>query len=1035
MTFIPGKVLNAADLNAALANYAPIAALAATAVGQGASLVGMTNGDTVQTFLTKLMGATGADIIGVSGGGSVQAYLNMLLSSTGATAIGYGSGTVKAALDATAVSIADLGSRASFLSTYPSALPNEVLQITGGGGTGGTPGTYVGGVTGAFPGFQWSVFVGSDGKAIPQIDSPGISTSSTPPTLVMPTIAGLTGATTPVATVGTIPVNRMFMSPSADGSQRVGWINSAGSLSPYLMAGVQYAEYLKGGIDGVFSAASTAVNELGRGLILPNRFDLNRATAGQAVNTDGSVITSAANTVSDLIPVIAGAAYVFARRPGQWAFYNSAGTYIAGSYATPSSGGIFTGSISGSTLTISATTTGSLATGMPVDAPGGGGGVEIQSGTGPYTLNKSFASAVPAGSTIYGGVKVTAPAGAAFIRFSQATANTDLARQGLYAGSALPGVYTAAAFRDPAADTREALDQAIGTIRRSMGTSRSLLDTSATTDGQALAANGTLYSAAGFLVTPFIQTNATDQFITNFSSGSNGAVWYDEAQRAMMSFTITSGSAFGPPPAGARFWRSQSSALATKTTLRVYAATALPSGLPGFPALDPAVQARTAITQARAAIDASQAGPRQLFNKDDTLILTDTALANNGSTYAASGFGVTGFTEVTGGVPHLSNYGSPSGQVCYYDENFAIINSGTNYAITANTPFTPPSGAYRMRRSVASFSTRRSDMYVYRAAFATGRVFFGSNPTAGDTLTINSVVITFVASGATGNQVNIGADSGATSTALQTFVNANSVALACTAAVGGSANTTVLTSNSVGPGGNTITLSRTGTAMTLTAFSGALPTSTAYKPFGGGSVPVPGLRIGFIGNSQTDNGFFQSEVIRITNGTEAFRSGNPGRDIGYLADTVIPTLTASIAASDVIFFQEGHNEWNGAARALGSISDSSSANTTYGKLKKAFDAIYTANASVELFVGGPSYAVISGTADTTANARGVTGAQIDDAMRAVAQLYGAPFVEIRRQSNINAATLSVNSGDGLHWNLTSGPRIGRMIGGVMNGNV
>lgn len=260
MTFEPGKILTAADLNAALANYVPIASLAATASGQGGSLVGLSSGDTVQAFLVKLMGTNGAGIIGAAGGGSVQAFFNMLMSSSGATAIGYGTSTVKAALDATSISISDLGSRASFLKTYPSALPFEVLQITGGGGTGGSPGTYIGGTTGAFDGFTWSVFVGSDGKAVPRIDTPGISTNNTAPTLIMPTIPGLTGATTPVAVVGTIPVNRLFMSPSNDGNQRIGWINSAGSLSPYLMAGVQYSEYLKAGVDTAIASVNARLN-------------------------------------------------------------------------------------------------------------------------------------------------------------------------------------------------------------------------------------------------------------------------------------------------------------------------------------------------------------------------------------------------------------------------------------------------------------------------------------------------------------------------------------------------------------------------------------------------------------------------------------------------------------------------------------------------------------------------------------------------------------------------------------------------------
>lgn len=54
---------------------------------------------------------------------------------------------------------------------------------------------------------------------------------------------------------------------------------------------------------------------------------------------------------------------------------------------------------------------------------------------------------------------------------------------------------------------------------------------------------------------------------------------------------------------------------------------------------------------------------------------------------------------------------------------------------------------------------------------------FGSNPAANDTVTINGTVITFVSSGATGNQVNIGADASATAQAFKTFVNTNRTAL------------------------------------------------------------------------------------------------------------------------------------------------------------------------------------------------------------------------------------------------------------------
>jgi hypothetical protein len=48
-----------------------------------------------------------------------------------------------------------------------------------------------------------------------------------------------------------------------------------------------------------------------------------------------------------------------------------------------------------------------------------------------------------------------------------------------------------------------------------------------------------------------------------------------------------------------------------------------------------------------------------------------------------------------------------------------------------------------------------------------------SNPASGDTVTINGTTVTFVTSGGTGNQVNIGASAAATATALYTMLNAS----------------------------------------------------------------------------------------------------------------------------------------------------------------------------------------------------------------------------------------------------------------------
>jgi hypothetical protein len=55
--------------------------------------------------------------------------------------------------------------------------------------------------------------------------------------------------------------------------------------------------------------------------------------------------------------------------------------------------------------------------------------------------------------------------------------------------------------------------------------------------------------------------------------------------------------------------------------------------------------------------------------------------------------------------------------------------------------------------------------------YATGSITLTSNPSASDTVTINGVVITFVASGATGAQVNIGTAAADTATNLAALIN------------------------------------------------------------------------------------------------------------------------------------------------------------------------------------------------------------------------------------------------------------------------
>lgn len=266
MTFEPGKILTAADLNAALANYVPISALAATAAGEGGSLVGLTNGDTVQAFMAKLMGPTGAGIIGASGASSVQAYFNMLMTSVGAAAIGYGTATVKDALDAALQAAAANQGAVGTLTTAVSAgdtLPFEVSAFSGsfiGTGTGGTPGEYALVVSGGPAGHTAFITVGSDGKvASARIGARGIATANTAPTYSLPSGTGLTGATLPTPTVSAIPAGRIFLAPDANSSATriLGWTASAGVIAAWNVGGAQWSMPMTAYLDAFLTALAS----------------------------------------------------------------------------------------------------------------------------------------------------------------------------------------------------------------------------------------------------------------------------------------------------------------------------------------------------------------------------------------------------------------------------------------------------------------------------------------------------------------------------------------------------------------------------------------------------------------------------------------------------------------------------------------------------------------------------------------------------------------------------------------------------------
>ena len=166
--------------------------------------------------LTTISAPTGATLVGEASGGTVQTKLNTLTT-----------GVANAASAAAAAS-----ATANVLPSNPAALPYEVTAISGGigTGTGGTNGTYAGGVSGGPTGFQWTYTIASNTLASYAILNPGISTSNAAPTLSFP-LGGLVAPTIPTATVGTIPVNRTFWAVTADSQYAALWQNVATVLT------------------------------------------------------------------------------------------------------------------------------------------------------------------------------------------------------------------------------------------------------------------------------------------------------------------------------------------------------------------------------------------------------------------------------------------------------------------------------------------------------------------------------------------------------------------------------------------------------------------------------------------------------------------------------------------------------------------------------------------------------------------------------------------------------------------------------------
>lgn len=147
---------------------------------------------------------------------------------------------------------------------YASALPQGVTSLSSSGvgtGTGGTQGTYNGGVSGGPTGFAWTYTIGSDGKiASYEIINPGLSTATTSPTLSYPS-GDITGATVPTATVADlVDIAKNYWAVSADGTTLDLWSNDGTSTPAAVLDpnGNQVSIYVKSEIDAQVAAAAAS---------------------------------------------------------------------------------------------------------------------------------------------------------------------------------------------------------------------------------------------------------------------------------------------------------------------------------------------------------------------------------------------------------------------------------------------------------------------------------------------------------------------------------------------------------------------------------------------------------------------------------------------------------------------------------------------------------------------------------------------------------------------------------------------------------
>ena len=258
---------------------------------------------------------------------------------------------------------------------------------------------------------------------------------------------------------------------------------------------------------------------------------------------------------------------------------------------------------------------------------------------------------------------------------------------------------------------------------------------------------------------------------------------------------------------------------------------------------------------------------------------------------------------------------------------------------------------------------------------ATGAITFSVQPVVNSTVTINGTLFTFVASGAVGNQVNIGANLAATMTALAVALNASVVAGVLVATYSGTATALTILHDTLGSAGNAFTL----LASTTPASNGTVSAATLTgglnaHTFLSGNWTLPSMSIE-VGMPEVPRFAMYSGCVLDSLSWAMERSGLLGAKAMLVAqgETIAAATVAGTPAA-IALKRFGH--FNGTIKrdgvALGNIV---SADVTYAN---NLDRIETIRSDAKIDGADPTIAALTGKievrfADTTLLTQAING--------------------------------------------------------------